>query len=56
MNMKYDIAVIGGGPAGYSCAIRAAQRGAKVACIEKTQQWEKSIVRGGVLECWMYSF
>jgi len=33
--MKYDLLVIGGGPAGYVGAIRAAQLGKKVACIEK---------------------
>jgi len=33
--MKYDIAVIGGGPAGMMAAIRAAQLGMKVACVEK---------------------
>jgi dihydrolipoamide dehydrogenase len=32
----YDVAVIGGGPAGYTCAIRAAQYGLRVALIEKT--------------------
>jgi dihydrolipoamide dehydrogenase len=32
----YDIAIIGGGPAGYTCAIRAGQLGLKVALIEKT--------------------
>lgn len=31
----YDIAVVGGGPAGYSAAIRGRQIGAKVALIEK---------------------
>ena len=30
----YDVAVIGGGPAGYVGAIRAAQCGARTACIE----------------------
>ena len=32
---KFDIAIIGGGPAGYVCAIRAAQLGYSVCCIEK---------------------
>lgn len=31
----FDVAVIGSGPGGYVCAIRAAQLGLKVACIEK---------------------
>ncbi|HEY0835950.1 MAG TPA: dihydrolipoyl dehydrogenase [Azospirillum sp.] len=31
----YDVVVIGGGPGGYVCAIRAAQLGFKVACVEK---------------------
>ncbi len=30
----YDIIIIGGGPGGYVCAIRAAQNGLKVACVE----------------------
>src|SRR5271154_3535341 len=33
--MEYDLVVIGGGPAGYVGAIRAAQLGKKVACVEK---------------------
>jgi dihydrolipoamide dehydrogenase len=32
--MKYDLLVIGGGPAGYVGAIRGAQLGTKVACVE----------------------
>ncbi|MEM6489566.1 MAG: dihydrolipoyl dehydrogenase [Pseudomonadota bacterium] len=31
---EYDVVVIGGGPGGYVCAIRAAQHGLKVACVE----------------------
>lgn len=33
--MKYDLVVVGGGPAGYVGAIRAAQLGKRVACVEK---------------------
>ncbi len=33
--MQYDIVIIGGGPAGYVCAIKASQLGFKVACVEK---------------------
>jgi dihydrolipoamide dehydrogenase len=33
--MNYDLIVIGGGPAGYVGAIRAAQLGKKVACVER---------------------
>ncbi|MGM0577049.1 MAG: dihydrolipoyl dehydrogenase [Myxococcota bacterium] len=32
---RYDLVVIGAGPGGYVCAIRAAQLGLKVACVEK---------------------
>jgi dihydrolipoamide dehydrogenase len=32
---RYDLIVIGAGPGGYVCAIRAAQLGMKVACVEK---------------------
>lgn len=32
---EFDVVVIGGGPGGYVAAIRAAQRGAKVALVEK---------------------
>jgi dihydrolipoamide dehydrogenase len=31
---KFDVIVIGGGPGGYVCAIRAAQLGFKTACVE----------------------
>lgn len=32
---NYDLIIIGGGPAGYTAAIRAAQLGLKTACVEK---------------------
>lgn len=32
---SYDLVVIGGGPGGYVCAIKAAQLGLKTACVEK---------------------
>ena len=32
---KFDVTIIGGGPGGYVCAIRLAQLGLKVSCIEK---------------------
>ncbi|HET8731676.1 MAG TPA: FAD-dependent oxidoreductase, partial [Moraxellaceae bacterium] len=35
MSQSFDLVVIGGGPGGYEAAIRAAQLGLKVACIEK---------------------
>jgi dihydrolipoamide dehydrogenase len=35
MTDSYDVIVIGSGPGGYVCAIRAAQLGLKTACVEK---------------------
>ena len=34
MDKEFDVIVIGGGPGGYVCAIRAAQLGLKAACVE----------------------
>jgi dihydrolipoamide dehydrogenase len=34
---NFDLVVIGAGPGGYVCAIRAAQLGMKVACVEKRE-------------------
>ena len=37
MPNPYDVIVIGSGPGGYVCAIRAAQLGLRVACVEKRE-------------------
>lgn len=47
MSEKYDVIVIGSGPAGYVAAIRAAQLGLKTACIEKWRNEEGKGVNGG---------
>ncbi len=47
MSTKYDVIVIGAGPAGYVAAIRAAQLGLKTACIEKWKNKEGKGVNGG---------
>lgn len=47
MQKKYDVVVVGSGPAGYVCAIRAAQLGLKVACIEKMRNSSGKLVHGG---------
>ena len=47
MSDKYDVVVVGSGPAGYVAAIRAAQLGLKTACIEKWQNDEGKGVNGG---------
>ncbi|MBT8143732.1 MAG: FAD-dependent oxidoreductase, partial [Gammaproteobacteria bacterium] len=44
---KYDVVVIGAGPAGYVAAIRAAQHGKKVACIDSWKNYDGSKAFGG---------
>jgi dihydrolipoamide dehydrogenase len=44
-----DVAVLGGGPAGYSAAIRAAQLGARVACIEREPELGGTCLRVGCI-------
>ena len=43
----FDVIVIGGGPAGYPCAIRAAQNALKVACIDDWKNHDGSHAFGG---------
>ena len=47
MSNKYDVIVIGSGPAGYVAAIRSAQLGLKTACIEKWKSADGKGVNGG---------
>lgn len=47
MSSKYDVIVVGAGPAGYVAAIRAAQLGLKTACIEKWRDESGAGVNGG---------
>src|SRR6202171_3482493 len=47
--MEVDVAVLGGGPGGYTAAIRAAQLGAKVACIEKETELGGTCLRVGCI-------
>lgn len=47
MSRSYDVVVIGAGPAGYVAAIRAAQHGMKVACIDEWQNRDGNYAFGG---------
>ena len=44
---SFDVVVIGGGPAGYPCAIRAAQNQLRVACIDEWKNRDGSAAFGG---------
>ena len=44
---SYDVIVIGAGPAGYPCAIRAAQNKLKVACIDEWKNLDGKYAFGG---------
>gem|GEM_PF-2363398 len=46
-NQVYDIVVIGGGPAGMMAAATAAQKGAKVALLEKNDRLGKKLLITG---------
>jgi dihydrolipoamide dehydrogenase len=47
--MDCDVAVLGGGPAGYTAAIRAAQLGARSVCIEREPALGGTCVRVGCI-------
>jgi dihydrolipoamide dehydrogenase len=47
--MECDVAVLGGGPGGYTAAIRAAQLGARTICIEKEAELGGTCLRVGCI-------
>ena len=47
--MECDVAVLGGGPVGYTAAIRAAQLGARVVCIEQEAELGGTCLRVGCI-------
>ena len=47
MSQQFDVVVIGGGPGGYIAAIRAAQLGSKVACIDEWKNDKGGPALGG---------
>ncbi len=47
--MAYDVVVIGGGPGGYVCAIKAAQLGLKTAVVEKRSTYGGTCVNVGCI-------
>lgn len=49
MSTNFDVVVIGGGPAGYVAAIRAAQLGLKTACVERWLDGGKPMLGGTCL-------
>ena len=60
----FDLVVIGGGPGGYVAAIRAAQLGMKVACIDQRKTWGGTCLNVGCIpskallestEKWIYT-
>jgi len=48
-NTTYDLVIIGSGPGGYVAAIRAAQLGMKVACVEKGERLGGSCLNIGCI-------
>jgi dihydrolipoamide dehydrogenase len=55
--MNVDVAVLGGGPAGYTAAIRAAQLDAQVACIDEADALGGTCLRVGCIptKAWVQS-
>ena len=55
MEKSFDVVVIGGGPAGYVAAIRAAQLGFKTACVEEWKTDKGEGVLGGTCQRRLHS-
>jgi dihydrolipoamide dehydrogenase len=55
--MDCDVVVLGGGPAGYTAAIRAAQLGGKVVCVERETELGGTCLRVGCVptKAWVQS-
>jgi dihydrolipoamide dehydrogenase len=55
--MEVDVAVLGGGPAGYTAAIRAAQLGGRVVCLEREPALGGTCLRVGCIptKAWVQS-
>ena len=55
--MECDVAVLGGGPGGYTAAIRAAQLGARAVCIDKEPELGGTCLRVGCIptKAWVES-
>ena len=51
MSNQFDVVVIGAGPGGYIAAIRAAQLGFKVACIDEWKNATGGPAPGGRRRC-----
>ncbi len=47
--MECDVVVLGGGPGGYTAAIRAAQLGAKVICVDREEELGGTCLRVGCI-------
>lgn len=46
---QFDLIVLGGGPGGYVAAIRAAQLGLTVACVDENEMWGGTCLRVGCI-------
>lgn len=55
MTAAYDICIIGGGPGGYSAAIRGAQLGGKIALVEKESLGGTCLIHGCIPTKTLYS-